>query len=215
MEHATSGLNILRYVKNNKELNNILFLLITSNYEPDLIWNSIRDGADDYIMKDEKDDVIISRINHHLELKNLKNDFEDSITAAERVQKPLMSDESLLKDDRFEHFLFYEPKMKVGGDFYYWKKIKNELLLIIGDCTGHGVPAALYSILSMKTIEQTCALVPPEPVMILNTLNYSLSKYYDTINKADGGMEIAVCKIDFDNKKFHIDSLSRIIIHVY
>ena len=51
-----------------------------------------------------------------------------------------------------DYFIFYQPKLDVGGDFYLMKKIGNKTIIVVADCTGHGIPGAFMSILGSMHI---------------------------------------------------------------
>ena len=52
-----------------------------------------------------------------------------------------------------ESFVFYKPKDIVGGDFYFTYKVDDNVIFGVADCTGHGVPGAMVSLLCMTFIE--------------------------------------------------------------
>ncbi|MDQ3048951.1 MAG: tetratricopeptide repeat protein, partial [Bacteroidota bacterium] len=70
----------------------------------------------------------------------------DSISYAKRIQEAILPPARLLKKHFPESFVFYKPKDIVAGDFYWMETVENELLIAAADCTGHGVPGALVSV---------------------------------------------------------------------
>lgn len=74
-------------------------------------------------------------------------DITDSIKYAKRIQRAFMpSDEDVGKIFK-ENFIMYLPRNMVSGDFYMVNKFGHKKLLIVADCTGHGVPGAMMSML--------------------------------------------------------------------
>ena len=70
----------------------------------------------------------------------------DSITYAKRIQGAILPANSLMKDSLPEHFVLYKPKDIVAGDFYWMENTKDGVLFAACDCTGHGVPGAMVSV---------------------------------------------------------------------
>jgi serine phosphatase RsbU (regulator of sigma subunit) len=83
----------------------------------------------------------------------IKSDRYDDHLASLRyagiIQKALMPDPELLKGVFKDHFVLFLPRDIVSGDFYYVMWNRSYLCVAAGDCTGHGVPGALLSILGI------------------------------------------------------------------
>jgi serine phosphatase RsbU (regulator of sigma subunit) len=60
----------------------------------------------------------------------------------------------ILKENFDDYFIFYKPKDIVSGDFYWWKKVNNHIILVTADCTGHGVPGAFMSMLGLTFLDE-------------------------------------------------------------
>ena len=71
----------------------------------------------------------------------------DSIEYASNIQQALIPDESLFRKYFKSHFVFWQPKDKVGGDIYFLEELRNptECLIMVIDCTGHGVARCFYN----------------------------------------------------------------------
>ncbi|MGZ3900260.1 MAG: SpoIIE family protein phosphatase, partial [Bacteroidia bacterium] len=107
------------------------------------------------------------------EIQEKRAELMDSITYAERIQKAIFVGEEILPDHVSGSFILYKPKDKVSGDFYWIGKHKDLLIIFAGDCTGHGVPGAMLSIVGTsllnKIIYEENTYLPGE---ILTRLNY-------------------------------------------
>src|SRR5439155_14694441 len=125
----------------------------------------------------------------------------DSISYAERIQKAIFVGENVLSSSLSESFIFYKPKDKVSGDFYWIGKYKDLLIVFAGDCTGHGVPGAMLSIVGTsllnKIVHEENIYLPGE---ILTRLNYL---FYNQLNlKSDNirdGMDASVITVNLAN----------------
>lgn len=79
---------------------------------------------------------------------------EDSIQYASRIQQAMIPKaESLLNPFR-EVGIFYRPKSIVSGDFYWCKQVGKKKVIVVADCTGHGVPGALMTVLAMNILDK-------------------------------------------------------------
>lgn len=164
---------------------------------------------------------IISRLalinsNIQLESKNeiieLQNkDIKDSLTYAKRIQHAILPPVEQLEKEFVEHFILYKPKDIVSGDFYWYSKTtttpeKQEeaeeyILISAVDCTGHGVPGALMSIIGNAILNQSLKEKSVNsPAEALTFLNAQLAKNLTSIND---GMDIALCSLNLRKKKLY------------
>ena len=94
-----------------------------------------------------------------MEIKNKliaqKNqDITASINYAKRIQNAM-----LIKSENYSKILTdlcicFKPKDIVSGDFYYFNKIQNKIIIAAVDCTGHGVPGAFMSLIGNNLLNQ-------------------------------------------------------------
>lgn len=131
----------------------------------------------------------------------------DSISYASRIQIAMLPDKEDLNSFEFEHFIYYKPRDVVSGDFYLIKSIKHIKLLIVADCTGHGVPGAFMSMLGIAFINE---LIRKEEIIHPNKLLEELRKNVkqalwksETDYQQSDGMDIAVCI--FNEQEKHIE----------
>jgi serine phosphatase RsbU (regulator of sigma subunit) len=131
-----------------------------------------------------------------------KRHIEDSIIYARRIQTALMPSLELFSD-KLEHFVLYKPLAIVSGDFY-WVCAQGSLQVIIAaDCTGHGVPGALMSMLGVTILNELVNgkhIVMPDK--IIEYLREGVIRSLKQVPGEDSlkdGMDIAVCTVDFEN----------------
>lgn len=134
--------------------------------------------------------------------------LQASINYARRIQTALVGDEVLLRHELPNSFVFFKPRDQVSGDFFWFEKTQNEKgeeLLIIAavDCTGHGVPGAIVSVVGIKLLNAIVnAKKITDPGMILTELNADLLKslkYEQT--KINDGMDMSLCAINLQQQK--------------
>lgn len=134
-----------------------------------------------------------------VEDKNEK--ITDSINYAQRIQQAILPSMESVKELFPESFVLFKPKDVVSGDFYWVHEIStHEFLIAAVDCTGHGVPGALMSIMGYNLLEQIVkGQKINEPAKILDSLSELIItslKQTGELNGVKDGMDIALCKIN-------------------
>jgi serine phosphatase RsbU (regulator of sigma subunit) len=117
------------------------------------------------------------------EIETVHRHTKDSIEYASLIQQALMPDAAVFQQFFHEHAILWQPKDVVGGDIYSFTQLRHEdeALLMVIDCTGHGVPGAFVTML-VKAIEQqivTSILHRDDlvsPAEILTTFNQTLKR---------------------------------------
>lgn len=87
--------------------------------------------------------------------------ISSSINYASRIQKAILADEGLISAVMEDYFIIWEPRDVVGGDIYWAGVWGDGVLILIGDCTGHGVPGAFMTLISMGALERSLQEVDP------------------------------------------------------
>ncbi len=103
-----------------------------------------------------------------VELKN--EEILDSINYAKRLQSAILPQIAEIREAMNADVL-YMPKDIIGGDFYFFEKFKNRIFFAISDCTGHGVPGALMSVVCYEALEKSIR-------------NYKLRQPAEILNKS-------------------------------
>lgn len=139
-----------------------------------------------------------------LELKD-KN-ITDSLIYAQRIQEALLPSESYFRKHFTDSFILFKPKNIVSGDFYWIGEKSEKVFVVAADCTGHGVPGALMSMIGLKIIEKTINEDNIEiPSRILEVMNKGLEKTFSREKNIGtiirDGMDIGLCVIDRKRKK--------------
>ncbi|MEQ8548953.1 MAG: response regulator [Cyclobacteriaceae bacterium] len=137
------------------------------------------------------------------ELSKVNSRLFESINYALNIQKSILSDDRILNSTFSDHFIYYSPLDVVSGDFYYFCQVGENLVIAAFDCTGHGVPGALLSILGYTALESIISdqkiVDPIEIITLLNEkVHGHLTEEQDQMRESDGmeGVILVVNKIE-------------------
>jgi len=146
----------------------------------------------------QKQKKIIEEQKHEVEEKN--KEILDSIRYAKRIQNAILPSMDAMNKALKNGFVLYKPKDVVAGDFYWMEMVENKVYFAAADCTGHGVPGAMVSVvcsnaLSKALLEEnattTGELLDRTREIVINRLAKSGEEMKD-------GMDISVCCIDYN-----------------
>jgi serine phosphatase RsbU (regulator of sigma subunit) len=128
-------------------------------------------------------------------------DILDSIKYAKRLQNTILPSKDILSGYFHDYFVFYRPKDIVSGDFYWARKINGKILWSAIDCTGHGVPGAMVSIVGNNGLLRATnefQLVKPNDILDkLRELVLESFKAQGT-NDVKDGMDLGLASVDIE-----------------
>ena len=118
-----------------------------------------------------------------------------SINYAKTIQKAILPKKDVFDNFLNDYLLISFPKDGLSGDFYQLKVTEKNVVIIVGDCTGHGVPGAMLSVLGISFLNDIIKRKEiNSPADALYTLKYHITSNFEDSNKADG-MDLALCSI--------------------
>lgn len=128
-------------------------------------------------------------------IEEQNKDLIDSMNYASRIQQAILPDPIIEKQVLANGFVFYQPKDIISGDFYWLHKCDELLFFAVIDCTGHGVPGALLTMLASNAINKAVLendiTIPAEILHAMNTdIKQALKQNMD--NPIQDSMEIAL-----------------------
>ncbi|MFI5204015.1 MAG: SpoIIE family protein phosphatase [Flavobacteriales bacterium] len=131
----------------------------------------------------------------------------DSISYAKRIQYSLLGDIDLIKQHLPNHFIFFQPKDIVSGDFYWASILPNhEFGLVAADSTGHGVPGAIMSMLNISSLNE--AVIGQKITAPAEILNYTRKKIIENLmhdGSTEGGSDgMDCCFMSFNFEKMTV-----------
>lgn len=156
----------------------------------------------------------LSEQKKEIENKNLQ--ISNSINYAYRIQSALIPDKTILDQYFQECFVLFKPKDIVSGDFYWFQKVDEDIMVVVGDCTGHGVPGAMMSMLGINFLENIVVERKiNSPSRVLEELNTAINRSLrqDTTENRDG-MDLAICLFNSKTKKLTFSGAGNGILYV-
>ena len=137
-----------------------------------------------------------------LKIKNLET--IDSITYAKRIQTAILPSEQSFKKMHDDSFVLYKPKAIVSGDFYWIQPFDGIKLFAVADCTGHGVPGAMVSVICHNALNRAVReYYKTTPADILNKTRELILDELNTGNEhVSDGMDIVLCAIHDDKLEY-------------
>ncbi len=142
----------------------------------------------------------------------------DSIRYARKIQRAMLPIKEKMAKELKDSFVIYEPKDIVSGDFYWFDVVEGQYFLAVADCTGHGVPGALLSMIGgMMLNEVVSEKHILDPAMALSHLHQGFrSILKQEIGEAEtyDGMDMGLCRIDFRTGKITFAGAGRPLFYV-
>lgn len=150
-------------------------------------------------------------INHQKELVEIKNkEITDSINYAKRIQQNILTSDSYFKEHTNDFFILFKPKDIVSGDFYWALKHNNKLMVMTADCTGHGVPGAMMSMMGVNYLNEIVNEKGiSNPAEVLNQLRADIIKTLNpegSLVESKDGMDCCLCSYDMDKMRVNYAS---------
>ncbi|MEI9922145.1 MAG: PAS domain S-box protein [Bacteroidota bacterium] len=147
---------------------------------------------------------ITDRKKIELDIQEKNKKINDSINYARRIQNAILPDNIIIGKALPDSFVLYKPRDVVSGDFPWFVQSGDNIFIAAVDCTGHGVPGALLSLIGyflLNDIVRSRGIT--EPGKILDLLDEGVTQ---TLKQDRGdaatkdGMDIALCRIDVKKK---------------
>lgn len=152
----------------------------------------------------------------HHEISKQNEQIAASINYAQRIQVAMMPSAAELAEVLPNSFVMLQPRDVVSGDFYWMARRDDYILLAAADCTGHGVPGALMSMMGQALLQQLVIQeAMTDPGQILTRLHHGIrrSLKQDQTENRDG-MDIALCAIDRMTKEVFFAGAKNPIFYV-
>jgi len=234
-EHTITDYSSFKAFTDSKKVNpDVIFILSSGDIPEEFAVELLKEGMDDYVLKDhllhlphiinsaqikreyigearnllEINKKLISANNDIAEKNRL---MTQSIRFAERIQKVTLPKLDVFLKDFREAFIIYRPKDIVSGDFYWFHKKDNEIMVSAADCSGHGMSGALLSIIGTNFLNEIAenGFTHPTDVLSLLDLNMATFLKQDPFSGYQDGIDVAFVTVDKTHKKIYFSGCKR------
>lgn len=154
------------------------------------------------------------------EIEKKNKDITDSIRYAKRIQDALLPEVNKLQYFVPESFIFFQPRDIVSGDFYWYEKYGDLLIIACADATGHGVPGAFMSMIGSTLLKDITSRKgvnsPAFALALLDEEIKMLLKQRDTdLDQTQDGVDLVICEINLKTHFARICSTKRPVFIVH
>lgn len=129
----------------------------------------------------------------------------DGIAYARTIQRAILPGKEQTPAPITDHFVVWKPKDVIGGDVFWQHADGDAFLLAVADCTGHGVPGAVMTMLAVMALNRVVREHgAQDPALLLRELNRTVRR---TLNqdtpeaRTDDGLDIALCRVEPGNRR--------------
>jgi tetratricopeptide (TPR) repeat protein len=170
----------------------VAVVLIIVSFFSVMLFNSLQ--------KNKKINKIVNRQKELVEQK--QKEVLDSIQYAKRLQNAILPSMERWHENLPQSFVLYKPKDIVAGDFFWMEKVNDLVLFAVGDCTGHGVPGAMVSVVCSTALNRSVMEFRlTDPGRILDkTRELVISTFEKNDKDVRDGMDISLCCLDIKSK---------------
>ncbi|MEQ9186785.1 MAG: SpoIIE family protein phosphatase [Cryomorphaceae bacterium] len=140
------------------------------------------------------------------QIAELYEQVKDSILYAKRIQEAILPSKEEIKASLQNSMVLFRPKDIVSGDFYWFTEKPDRIIIAAADCTGHGVPGALMSMIGSSLLNEIVnekGITQPSEILLAlkHGVIRALNKHPSSDQTKDG-MDIAICSIPKTGNKF-------------
>lgn len=160
--------------------------------------------------------LVFGLIRLNRQRKQTLEELTDSINYAKYIQKGIIFKEKILRDYFLDYFIYYKPKNIISGDFYWTTLQKDRIFFAVADCTGHGVPGAMLSIICYNALEKVVKeLNLYQPAKILEKTSQILQElFFENREEMSDGMDLALCCLHLKSNKLEYAGANNPLYHI-
>lgn len=226
-DHSLPSFNSLEAFRIARQIiPDVPFILVTGSVSEEFAVACLKAGADDYILKRNllrlpssieqvftKRQIIAEKENiealhnqlqdAYAQIEQKNKEITDSIQYAQRVQQAILPPLSRIHACLPESFIIYKPKDIVAGDFYWFAQRRDMLYIAAADCTGHGVPGAMLSIVCSNALNK---IVKEQGIADTGEIldiarDFIAATFAGSEGRVTDGMDISICAINTQTRE--------------
>lgn len=144
-------------------------------------------------------------------IKESNKKISDSINYGLGIQKAILPNMEIVQRTFEDSFQLYQPRDVVSGDFPWFYQKGDDIYYAVCDCTGHGVPGCLLSLIGYSALEKTIAREDVnDPATLLYNLHWEMVKTLrQEENDSSDGMDVGVIKYNKVTRKLQFSGAHR------
>lgn len=144
---------------------------------------------------------------------NQSRAITDSIKYAQKIQSAVLPSPPYIRKILGEYYVIFKPKDIISGDFYWVREISGKQVVILADCTGHGVPGALMSMLGITLLNEqfrTYGIQQPDQILghLRRQVKETLAQENPESSQKDG-IDMSIAIIDPENHELQFAGANR------
>ena len=151
---------------------------------------------------EQKEEIVSQRD----EITFQNTQITDSLNYAKKIQDSILISEKEIKQHLPKMFVYNRPRDIVSGDFYWFSKVQNKIVVAAIDCTGHGVPGAFISMIGNTLLNEIVnereIIIPDKILTLLHFGVLTALQQNKEGSSAEDGMDMSLCTIDKKQKRF-------------
>lgn len=153
------------------------------------------------VTRKQKEKIELQNIELELQkqiVEEKNKEITDSIHYAKRIQAAILPPNKVVKEFLPQSFIMYKPKDIVAGDFYWLEHKDNKVFFAAADCTGHGVPGAMVSVVCNNGLNRSVrehGIIDPGKILD-KTREIVIHEFEKSEDEVKDGMDISLCVLD-------------------
>lgn len=179
----------------------VLLLIYTLRTKENLRTALVQVQESEHALRQSKQELLQA----HEDLTKTQEQIIDSIDYAKLIQQSIFPSRAEMNRYLSEYFIILNPRDIVGGDYYLLRKTTGGFFIAVADCTGHGVPGALMTMMTSTLLTQVIATNPDDtPASLLVKLHDMVQETLEAQSDQkhlENGLDIALCKVCPEEKQ--------------
>lgn len=185
--------------------------------ERELLEQKVKERTQEVTEKNKELELVnLEVLSKNKEIEQKNNDLNSSIRYALTIQKASFPAIQAMKHEVPNSFIYHLPRDIVSGDFYWYRKTNNKFVVACADCTGHGVPGALTSMIGIALLNEIVGGNKiTDPAEALSLLDQGILKAFENSeSETNDGMDISLITIDLETKTIEYAGAYRPLIMI-
>ena len=203
------GYEVLRHIRQNPLIKNTIVIMVTAKVDKEAIKSAFMLGADDYLKKPIDATDLFTKLNVHQQILHKNKEIAqfqvyaniyNSMALAQQIQNALLPDKAYFNQIFPKSFRLFMPKDLVSGDFYYITQQGNQKFISVIDCIGHGVPAAMLTMITFMALSNFVSYNQiTQPSIVAKQIQAEIATLFSKSNDIytiTNGLEATFCELD-------------------